>query len=228
MPDWTNAADYDFTEKLDRAGWAWEFMRRNDKYQRDYARVERKRARIAGTGHLLSGRHASESAEIDGLGHRLGAKWGQSGSIANPAVDQTPAFLLEFPVEPDGEQVEDFYKEPAPGAPLKQQPEFATLTFDVRRPLGPQIKRARGLLNARRKQVKASKAVTRGVKQWPVYLRLLDADAVDATTRQIIRKIEAYRDLGKGIDGNYQASDRVSDHRKRASVLVADPLSVIL
>lgn len=35
-PNWKNAADYAYTKKLDAAGWAWEFLRRNKKYRKDY------------------------------------------------------------------------------------------------------------------------------------------------------------------------------------------------
>ncbi|MFB6225361.1 MAG: transcriptional regulator domain-containing protein, partial [Candidatus Paceibacteria bacterium] len=34
--DWRNPEEYDFTEELDFLGWAWEFIRRNPEYQRDY------------------------------------------------------------------------------------------------------------------------------------------------------------------------------------------------
>lgn len=39
LPDWRNAGAYTYTEKLTRAGWAWEFLRRNSAFQEDYARV---------------------------------------------------------------------------------------------------------------------------------------------------------------------------------------------
>jgi hypothetical protein len=36
MPDWRNPADYAFTEQLQPAQWAWEFLRRNPDYRRDF------------------------------------------------------------------------------------------------------------------------------------------------------------------------------------------------
>lgn len=39
LPDWRNAGAYSYTEKLTRAGWAWEFLRRNSAFRADYARV---------------------------------------------------------------------------------------------------------------------------------------------------------------------------------------------
>lgn len=35
-PDWKKVEDYDYTKKLGRTGWAWEFLRRNPKYRKDY------------------------------------------------------------------------------------------------------------------------------------------------------------------------------------------------
>jgi hypothetical protein len=34
--DWRNKADYQFTKDLDLNGWAWEFLRRNPEYQKDW------------------------------------------------------------------------------------------------------------------------------------------------------------------------------------------------
>ena len=34
--EWRDAEAYDFTSKLDLLGWAWEFLRRNEEYQRDW------------------------------------------------------------------------------------------------------------------------------------------------------------------------------------------------
>ncbi len=39
MPDWKNEKDYTFTKSLTPEGWAWEFLRRNPRYQSDYAHV---------------------------------------------------------------------------------------------------------------------------------------------------------------------------------------------
>jgi hypothetical protein len=32
-PDWRDPASYDYLLTLDRAGWAWEFLRRNPRYR---------------------------------------------------------------------------------------------------------------------------------------------------------------------------------------------------
>jgi hypothetical protein len=37
MPDWRHAEDYAFTADLTRHQWAWEFLRRNPDYRRQWA-----------------------------------------------------------------------------------------------------------------------------------------------------------------------------------------------
>ncbi|WP_159587935.1 transcriptional regulator domain-containing protein [Chelativorans xinjiangense] len=37
-PDWQDRGAYDYTERLTRRGWAWEFLRRNPDFQKDLAR----------------------------------------------------------------------------------------------------------------------------------------------------------------------------------------------
>jgi hypothetical protein len=38
-PDWRSPSNYHYLEKLDRAGWAWEFLRRNQEYRKDFVRI---------------------------------------------------------------------------------------------------------------------------------------------------------------------------------------------
>ncbi|WP_394893328.1 transcriptional regulator domain-containing protein [Mesorhizobium sp. AaZ16] len=38
-PDWHHDSAYDYVSRLPRTAWAWEFLRRNPKFQRDYAKT---------------------------------------------------------------------------------------------------------------------------------------------------------------------------------------------
>ena len=38
-PDWRSPSDYDYLKQLDRAELAWEFLRRNPDYRKDFARL---------------------------------------------------------------------------------------------------------------------------------------------------------------------------------------------
>lgn len=44
--DWQNDAAYKYTKKLDWAGWAWEFLRRNPEYKADWAEFIKKKAEL--------------------------------------------------------------------------------------------------------------------------------------------------------------------------------------
>jgi len=223
MPDWKDPKAYE--KNFDRAGWTWEFMRRNAIYREDFAQFAKALKAAPRKGHLfLDGK----AAEADQLGRELGAKWGQIALIANPTYDAVPPFFLVGPFEPDGEQVNSFYYEPNESELFNQKLEFATLTFDLRRPLRPQLKRARCLLQERKKGVTSIKPTRSSEKEWGLYLRVLDAKEAGAKTSEIIGTIEAYKDLDNSIDSKYAASDRVSDHHKRAQALRDDPLSLIL
>lgn len=38
-PDWRSPSNYDYLEQLDRAELAWEFLRRNQEYRKDFVRI---------------------------------------------------------------------------------------------------------------------------------------------------------------------------------------------
>ena len=218
MPNWKDPKAYE--KKRDRTGWAWEFMRRNAKYRDDFAKaakawkaIPRKKFMYVGPGAI----------EAERLSRELGAKWGQLGAIADPSCDAVPKFTLSGPTQPDGQQVDDFYYEPDQSGHFIQKPEFATLTFDLRRPLRPQLKRAGSLLQAREKRVKSIKPARSSETTWGLYLRVLDAKEAGVKTSEIIAAIKAYK-----IIDYYAALDRVSDHLKRARQLRDNPLALIL
>lgn len=52
--DWRSAAAYDYTERLPRPGWAWEFLRRNPKYRAAYAKADRRALHIQRRGPDLT------------------------------------------------------------------------------------------------------------------------------------------------------------------------------
>lgn len=221
MPDWKDPEAYEKT--LTRAGWAWEFMRRNAAYRQDFFQVATAWKNAPREGPFYVGDAAFEAER---LGRELGAKWGQLGSIADPASDAVPTFFLAGPIEPDGEQVDAFYREGVGSGPALQVQEFATLTFDLRRPLRPQLARAGSMLRKRKKGVAALKSVRSSASQWKTYLQLLDAKESGAKTPEIVLKIDPYRGLGK--KDKHAASDRVFDHCKRALQLRENPLTLLL
>jgi hypothetical protein len=222
MPNWKDPKAY--PEDLDRAGWVWEFMRRNGAYRADYAKAAAAWKEVPRSGGLYT---SGRAYEVDRLARGLGAKWGQLDPIANPDQDEVPRFFLSGPIEPDSEQVQTFYCEHEESGLVLQRPEFATLTFDLRRPLRPQLRRAESMLAIRRKGISVIRPARSSAREWRLYLRVLDAKEAGAKTHQIITEIKAYRILGTSAETKYAAHDRVSDHLKRARQLRDNPLSIM-
>ena len=60
--DWRSISEYDYLKRLDRSGFAWEFLRRNAAYQEDFKTLSREAASDAEAG--------------DRLAETLGQRWG--------------------------------------------------------------------------------------------------------------------------------------------------------
>lgn len=75
--DWRSPRAYDELNRLDRAGFAWEFLRRNADYQRDYARTVRR---------IASGVVDEETALA-----QLGSQWGLIFRLQSEASPESRA-----------------------------------------------------------------------------------------------------------------------------------------
>lgn len=51
-PDWWDEGSYDYTARLTRRGWAWEFLRRNPAFQRDLLRALERVEHVESRGFL--------------------------------------------------------------------------------------------------------------------------------------------------------------------------------
>ncbi|HEY9199889.1 MAG TPA: DUF6499 domain-containing protein, partial [Gammaproteobacteria bacterium] len=200
MSDWRCAADYAYTQSLSAAQWAWEFLRRNPDYQRDYRQfiaVWRALEDAYGAppdrdfpawkadprAYVGADDAAGEGCRVDQdkvlIECALGAKWGfhkfpKDPAIAAPDLDEAPAWRTESVELPlIGRQDTDYL-----GADAAR----VALGFDLSLPLGEQIERAKlklGALKAARRR--AGTLIPRSIAtlraRWTVYLRLLDAQA---------------------------------------------------
>jgi len=237
MPNWENASDYAFTSNLDDARWIWAFLRRNKKYQDDFAVAEKTRGTNLATSTYLKIGVPSEPTNLL-IWWSLGANWWIDGPIRDPLCDDPPLFFRGFPWQPNSKQIERFYHiagdalttedDASPhDIPEQQRPEFATLVFDLRKPLSNQITRAGKLLEARQTMVpKESKKNPphKGSKNWPIYIRLLDAHEAGVTCHQIAKT------LLKSAFDNKQAYDPVKKIERqlaRAKELRAAPMSIL-
>jgi len=233
MPNWESASDYAFTAKLDDIGWTWEFLRRNTQYREDFAKT--KATQELHQGKVLDPESkVSHDPEHLPNGWALGAKWWINGPIRDPARNEPPIFITGLPWQPNLQQVENFFcvDVDAPAweeifapheIPKIQRPEFATLVFDLRKPLPEQIKRGRKSLSDRqatlKKEIKKPPP-HKGSAKWPLYIRLLDAREAKATYTDIAKVI--FKDQ-LGYKQGYDPTKKIEKQLNRARELQDDP-----
>jgi len=222
MPDWKKASNYKFGRKPDRARWAWEFMRRNPTYRREHAWAtqnwqEAITFQLTGVGMS----DALTEFDSDAIALQYGFRWGQLGRIADPNREAVPTFL-QFPIETKVAMLGAFFQKVPGRRVIQQHPDFATITFSLHGPISPQLASAKQVLAIRQKGKAVGKPVHKGADQWPLYLRILDADEAGAASDEIISTIQQYVNLD-----TIAAQKRLSTHRKRAIRLRDDPLRLV-
>jgi hypothetical protein len=220
--DWRCDANYDFCAQLDRAGWAWQFLRRNPEYRADYAwfiavwrqleaaygapperdffkwkqdpRAWRAESELAGCGtEVCPGENEQVLIEC-----WLGAKWGFRKFPLDPAINLPDELVWrEFPI---GVEVIDG------DARFGQavSPAMLALRFDLSLPLPAQLDAAkRALIAARQLRAKTGdlppRSVREGAPSWRLWLRLLDALEA-GVTQSSIGEILALPDLPREAD----------------------------
>lgn len=79
-PDWRSASAVETLDRLDRAGFAWEFLRRNPRYRKEYSQLRKGATRATLAGEAVGQRW--------GLSFRLRSQAGigrRSGHLATGA-----------------------------------------------------------------------------------------------------------------------------------------------
>ena len=79
-PDWRSPSAVETLDRLDRAGFAWEFLRRNPRYRKDYSHIRKRAARASLVAEAVGHRW--------GLSFRLRSQVGigrRSGHLATGA-----------------------------------------------------------------------------------------------------------------------------------------------
>ena len=103
MRNWREPDDYQFTAKLDDKGWAWEFLRRNPDYRKDFTERLNKFLSLRKAGKLGladSGREVDDPRFYVPYDPEFGAlvdfkRWGCRG-YCHPDQDH-PEMLIFFP-----------------------------------------------------------------------------------------------------------------------------------
>ena len=175
MPDWRKKEDYAFTEALDRRGWTWEFMRRNESYRTDYESFVSTHARIYEPPRLegesvtdwalRAERQGTEPVSVNRKWF-YASKWGIWPPMKDPSDDIAPEFRLPYPKVVSSEEVADYFgpavssiatKEEQPFAPVEPAFDRPILAFHLWQPLKPQMQQAKRVLKEMQKALERKK-----------------------------------------------------------------------
>jgi hypothetical protein len=213
-PDWRVPADYAFAADLSPEQWAWEFLRRNPGYRREWADFrDAWQALEAAYGrpperdfqawqrdpraYVVVGRDAGAGdCRVDEdqvlIECALGARWGFYKFPLDPACDR-PVIgeQLSWREVPQGVR----RLEPEDKAYLGDDPVRVGLGFDLDLPLREQLERAkRYLLATQRGRVRDGAVRLRTVaslwSDWQRYLRCLDGLEAAAPEEEMARVLE--------------------------------------
>lgn len=216
MPDWKKTEDYRFSESLGREQWAWEFLRRNPDYRRewrefrdtwaaleaDYGKAPHRdfqRWKLDPRAYVLEGDEGvcadSESCKVDGdkilIECHLGARWGFYKFPLDPATDvpEIGKDLLWRDVAREVVQV-------AQGDEtwLGSEQSKIALGFDLALPLKEQLEVAKRYLIAvqhwmRREEGITMRTIVSLQERLTLCLRLLDALEQGATQSEMARTL---------------------------------------
>lgn len=209
MRDWRDPAAYGFSEALTAPQWAWEFLRRNPDYQREWAvfiAVWRELEAVYGapphrdfTAWRQDPRawvHVRDCPQGDCrvdqdkvlIECAMGARWGFHKFPPDPADDDPVGAGRLVWREPNAS--EPIEVGPDDSAWLGSDPARIALGFDLSLPLREQIERAkRHLQVTQRQRVRAGQirpaTVANLHTHWTRLLRLLDAEAGGADPTQL-------------------------------------------
>jgi hypothetical protein len=232
--NWKELKDYEFTQTLNSKKWAWEFLRRNPDYIKEWEKeLPLEQARIK---KLLSDPETKAAKYLDGYrkntpesshfiipGQSLDKyfkKWGIL-NLVNPAQDdpfpnpfnQFPSF--EYGTVRGGNIGHGKYINDNPLGP------YVSIVFDITRPLKPQFAYAQKiLLETQKDQTKEGKIsiskINKHKDNWVEYLRILDAKAENVSNEEIARVM--FPNLSNEYP-RYAGNEKVRKSFKRAEYL---------
>jgi len=235
MPDWKKKEEYDFTQSLDRSGWAWEFMRRNKLYKSDWEEAsaggvvyqppknEGETDQVWMVRVSLSGHHPMKVVKTT----TFARKWRMRPPILNPYASNAPKFDIAYPKIVGYEEMREYFEDEEPFLPLRN---FAVLVFDLTREMSAQLAYANARLHEASKELKKieifkPKNILPG--KWKNCLRLLDAEMANATSKEIRSVIKQYHPASENPLDKKTAADKFHDHRKTARFLRDHPLLIL-
>jgi hypothetical protein len=216
QPDWHCAEDYTFTKKLDNAGWAWEFLRRNPEYIHDWkVAVQQQQKFIEHQAGNKFNAHRNpyvmfdpplpsdvspddwlmkEGNEYHGPLAGYGKKWRLDGHIHDPTNASPPKFdqvastnLLDW------EELGEYYTPVSECSDIQRQMgHIAVVGIDLSRTVDS-IKSDLNKIITREKATRSVSKISQihpeKNSNWPVFLRILDAKRLKVSHAKIGAKL---------------------------------------
>jgi hypothetical protein len=235
LPDWRNPDDYRFPRNFPADRWAWEFLRRNPDYRKEWSAVlSRFRSK---TGEfqehedwikrLRRGEHLVLTAELP--------TDNPDDPVFYLPVDEVEKWGLRVLVNPFTDDPGELGFHPGygimrvmeKGALLKSRgPAYPIVVFDLRYQLKPQFEAFASRLEHVRKSLGIKLKQTKHKHHrnlWARYLRLLDADLDERPPRQIADVLQ-YEDVGVNegkVWDQLQAAKKMTQPEGYLSILLS-------
>ena len=195
--NWRNNDDYQYTHRITRLQWAWEFLRRNPEYQKEWLNAARQRAEELRQRKKRNPRISLKISDILESGEAL-VNWGINQYV-NPATHNLgfkalTAGMCLFPTHSQLISGSDQITPITPRRGIQVDIENFDVTrhvlaiLDIKLPLGPQIKNitARSKIRQEKLLGVTLKQGRRNTDPFRLYIRHLDALAdVTATPSEI-------------------------------------------
>jgi hypothetical protein len=192
-PDWKDPALY--PDHMSPLQWAWEFLRRNAKYQRRWAALIRPTFKLAELDAVWK-------SEQD---NPPGAMYRRRLSSSAPALFEKEFHIATYPPPPPWEneaklrfnaQFIRYQKGALSGGKPREvhgtvDQDQIVIWFNLGWPIGPQVKNAKKVLEDQ----STTKERRLRFSHYQTYLRLLDARAVAASEKQIVQNLYLKRSI---------------------------------
>jgi len=215
-PDWKDKEAYDAMHDFDLTQWAWEFLKRNQKYIKLWEKftnhLTEEQKRVSNWHYLLLDKGAFKAELCDAT------MWGLQYGYLNPDPNIEYGNITFIP--PGGKEYVDIISGGFKGAMVIGFPSYDTgevlLEFNFNQPIIPQIDNAKKVLlklqaESKAKGNKVRKAFKPRRDEWILLLRILDATVAGAKDKEIARTLfpdECSLDATGGIKKVYDKREQ--------------------
>lgn len=176
--DWKKSSDYPSEQDAKEASldrWAWAFLARNSQFQKELTEAK---TEAAPSDDGQRGPIGWSQTPVGKVLKKWGVEWPRLPEWIESGLCDSPVVFQKHPVRAAGVKID--------GRDYRLMPESESrvvLEFDLAAPLAPQLTRAKQILDASKNQIKETLTAEnrKRVAMYPLYLRVLDANAAKVT-----------------------------------------------